>query len=92
VRWIIGVFAVEAITEIIIHSELLDRPRNALKKIWFFDKLLSCGWCASFWTAVIVFGIISAGWQIILVPIVIHRASNFLHLVYSWIKKNRWRA
>jgi len=91
-KWILAIVTTEAVVEILIHSELLDKPRQYLMNhSWFFQKLFSCGWCLSLWIAAAVFGIVSAGWQIILVPIVIHRASNFLHLGYGLLKQIRWR-
>jgi hypothetical protein len=92
-KWILAVVATEAIVEILLHSELLDKPRQYLMNhSWFFQKVLSCGWCLSAWIGAAMFAVIMLGWQIILVPIAIHRGSNFLHLIYSWINKNRWRA
>jgi len=91
-KWILGIVATEGIVEVLIHSELLDKPRQYLMgRYWLFQKLLSCGWCLSLWVAVAVFGIVSVGWQIILVPIVIHRASNFLHMGWGILKMIRWR-
>jgi len=88
---ILGVIATEALTEILLHSELLDRPRKFISKLPFLEALFSCGWCLSFWVGGVVFGIIILGLDIILLPIVFHRLSNFLHYGFSILKMRRWR-
>lgn len=88
---IFAVISTEAITEILLHSELLDKPRGFLLKLPFFGSLFSCGWCLSFWVALLVFGIIMLRIEIILVPIVFHRLSNYLHYLDSILKMKRWR-
>jgi len=88
---ILGIISTEAITEILLHSELLDRPREFLLKLPFFKGLFNCGWCLSFWVALFVFGIMLLKLHIILLPIVLHRLSNYLHYFYGILKMKRWR-
>lgn len=87
---ILGVVATEALTEILIHAEPFDKPRDWLmEKIDFLHKLLSCGWCLSVWVALLVFAVILKGWWIVLVPIAIHRMSNYLHDAVEWLEMNK---
>lgn len=41
------------ITRLLIYDNILDRPRNWVKRqhAWL-DALLSCPWCAGFWVSV----------------------------------------
>ena len=89
--WVIAVMATEAITEILLESALLDKPRAYLTKRWFFKELLGCGWCLSVWVAAAVVGVIAVGLKIILIPFVVHRIANVLHDLYGLLKKLRWR-
>lgn len=89
---ILGVVATEALTELLIHAEPLDKPRDWLmSKVGFLHKLLSCGWCLSVWVALLVFAILWKGWWIVLMPIAFHRLSNYLHDSAEWLesKKNK---
>ena len=88
-KLILAVIAVEALTEILLHSALIKRPRAWLCRFNFFKELFSCGWCISLWVGLFVFGLLLLRLEIILVPIVFHRASNYLHAVYSFVKYAR---
>ena len=93
-RWLgllaLGVVATEALTEMLVHSELFDKPRDWLMgKAGFFHKLLGCGWCLSLWVAVLVFAVILKGWWLALMPIAIHRLSNYLHDGVEWLEANK---
>jgi len=46
--WILSIYG---ITFLIADSELLGLPRNELRKISFFDKLLNCYFCVGFWVS-----------------------------------------
>ena len=82
-KYLIAIIAVEAITEILLHSELFEWLRKALPKIGLFD----CGWCLSVWVAGLVFAIVLMGLEIVLLPIAIHRVSNYLHDVYGLLRR-----
>lgn len=86
VKYIFAAIAVEAITEILIHSTLLDKLRNALRKVGVFDDLFSCGWCMSVWAALFVFGLFVLRIEFVLAPIIMHRLSNYLHVIYNLVK------
>ena len=91
-RWILAIICVEALTEILIHSSLIDNLRRPLKKYWFFREVFSCGWCLSLWAAIFVSFIILLGFEIVLIPLAIHRIANIFHDCYSLLKKIRWRS
>jgi hypothetical protein len=88
-KWILAVIACEALTELLVNAEILDRPRNFLCKISFFRSLFECGYCMSFWTGLFVFGVLLLKVEIVLVPIVLHRSSNYLHDLYKFIKNRK---
>jgi len=83
IKFILAIIAVEAITEILLHSELFGWLRKGLSKIKVFD----CGWCLSVWVAMFVFAIILLGLEIVLVPIAIHRMSNVFHDIYGFLRR-----
>lgn len=92
--WFITIIAVEAVTEIITTSTLVERPRAwILAKQNFFSELLACGWCTSVWVAA------SVGWalpgsptSILIIDVLIRtfalqRLSNYLHEIrVSWLQ------
>jgi len=90
-KWILAIIATEAITEILLHSDLFGKVRGFLSKFWFFNELFVCGWCLSFWVAIFVFILILKNLEIILIPIVIHRLSNYFHYCYGILRNFRWR-
>jgi len=88
-KLILAAIATEAITEILIHAGFLNKPRAWLSKVGFFKELFSCGWCLSLWVGLFVFGLLYLRLEIALIPIVIHRLSNYLHVIYSLVKYPR---
>ena len=58
----------------------------------FLDKLISCGYCTSVWVAMPLAFFspftLSVIWWMIMV-FVIHRLSNWLHVVYELVRKGR---
>jgi len=89
IKWALALVGTEAITELLLHSALLNKPRTWLCRFNFFKELFSCGWCLSLWAGLLVFGLLLLRLEIILVPIVFHRVSNYLHAVYSFVKYAR---
>jgi len=87
---ILAVVATEAITEILLHSNLFRRPRKFLARAWFFREIFSCGWCLSVWVATVVCITIYTGLWYILLPLLIHRLSNLFHVAYEIVRKIRW--
>jgi hypothetical protein len=88
-KWLIAIIAVEGLTEILLHSALFEKPRAWLSRRGFFGKLFKCGWCLSLWVGLFVFGIILLRAEIVLIPIVFHRISNYIHAIYSFVKYAR---
>lgn len=46
---VIKILLVYGITNIVVYGSILNRPRNLLSKLPFFDDLLTCMMCSSFW-------------------------------------------
>ena len=79
----------EGLTELVRKASILDKPRDFIRKISFFDLLLSCGYCTSVWSAMLPASLVF----LIAAPllfyqkialfvfftVVIHRLSNYLH-------------
>jgi len=84
-KYLLGIIAVEALTQLICKAEIFDTPRGWLSKCSFFERLLSCGYCVSVWSALFVIGLLTfwdyTQWFIML--LVLHRISNFLHDAYG---------
>lgn len=77
---VLSAVAVEAVVEILLHSELfawLRRPSL---------PLFGCGWCLSVWVAAGAFGLILAGLWWLMVPIAIHRLSNVFHEIFGLLR------
>jgi len=92
VRFILAIIAAEAITEILIASELLDGPREWLaKKHALLRTFTECGWCISVWVAVVVYAFMVYKLDALLVIPVIHRMSNLLHDLFGVVLKMKWR-
>ncbi len=74
-----------------------DEPTISYKQYFlsFVDKVLSCGYCASVWVSAffafmapinVTFNVF---FNFILTTLVVHRLSNWVHVVYQIIKKGR---
>lgn len=50
--WII--FACLGLNYILMHSKILDWPRNKLKSFSFFSNLIRCAYCCGFWSGLIL--------------------------------------
>jgi len=81
--------AVEATTEIVVKSYLFGPVREALSgKFQRLHKLVSCPHCFSLWASVlwVLLVVFVGGWELSylalpLIVIVVHRCSNYLHMV-----------
>jgi hypothetical protein len=78
VKWLITVIAVEAIVEILMHSELFAWLRRA--------KPFTCAWCLSVWVAAGAFGLMVLGLWWMLIPFALARMSNLFHEVFGRIR------
>ena len=91
-KYIIAIIAVEALVEIWLESSLFDNLRAWLsKKHWLIDEFIKCGWCISVWVAIFVFALIYIGLWVVLIPLAIHRVSNFIHDIDGLVKRSGWR-
>jgi len=88
-KYIFAAIGIEGITEILLHSTLLEKPRKLLCRVKFFDDLFSCGWCMSLWVALFVLGLFLLNLEVVLIPIVFQRISNFIHVFYVYIRSLR---
>ena len=89
-KWVLVIIMVEAVTEIIISSEIFLGIRNWFaKRSSFFQKLLSCGYCFSVWVAASVAWVLPGDvttypyLDIIIKIFVVHRLSNVLHELFK---------
>jgi len=85
--FILAIIATEALTEIVVHSELFAGIRKELSMFWFFREMLECGWCVSVWMAGLVVLLIYFRLEILLVPVAIHRLSNIFHEIYGRLRR-----
>ena len=96
--WLAAVIAVEAVTEIIVSSDmpLILWFRNVCAKYnpRFLGKLFSCGYCMSVWIAAMIAWSLPGqltGYvvlDVILKIFIIHRCSNIFHEGLSkWFKR-----
>jgi hypothetical protein len=77
---VLSAIAVEAVVEILLHSELFAW----LRKIGW--PLFSCGWCLSVWIAAGAFGLILAGLWWLMIPLAVHRLSNAWHEIFGRLR------
>ena len=120
---LLGTIAVEAITEILVDSNLFASLRSALYpkiysepntnnwrsrlldlvinlRLWLFE-LFKCGYCTSVWVAGFVafatlgvykqpfFDHLSVEIKWMSIAFVLHRMSNWLHVLYEYVRKGR---
>jgi len=80
----------EAVTELIVKSEIFKPIRNVLFKLGnWVEKLFSCGYCFSVWAAIGVVFLTNTSYPLVgndlldlgLMSLVVHRLSNILHNV-----------
>lgn len=96
-RIVLCVVLTELLTELVIKSEIFKPLRQRLFKLGeWFQKLFTCGYCFSVWTA---FGVVfltqtsyslteSHSLDLGLMALVIHRLSNILHnVIDKWTDK-----
>ncbi len=101
IRFVFGIVLTEALTELIVKSEILSPFRK-----FFFDRrennklsnriheLLDCGYCTSVWIGWF-FGILLFRESLLIseyidwffVGLLLHRLSNFLHNIYDRVYK-----
>jgi hypothetical protein len=88
------IIATEALVELICKAEILNRPRYWIQsRCWFFKELLSCPYCVSVWVGMFVallLWIDNTYVFIVIYGLCFHRLSNFLHLLFSWVRDSHF--
>jgi hypothetical protein len=97
VQFLSCVVITEAISELVIKSEIFKPVRQGIFKLGsWFEKLFSCGYCFSVWAA---FGVVFltntfyplTGINVLdlgLTAVLVHRSSNILHnVIDKWTDK-----
>ncbi|MFZ2148676.1 MAG: hypothetical protein WAV28_15785 [Sedimentisphaerales bacterium] len=79
-KWIIAAIAVEAVVEILIHSELFAWLRR------LNIPLFNCAWCLSVWVATGAFILLLLGLWWLMIPLVISRMSNLFHEIFARVR------
>lgn len=90
---------VEAITEIIVNGDIFQELRGWIsRKSSFFGMLISCGYCLSVWTAMLLAGSIPfkivpfAVFDYVIKVFVLHRLSNVVHeLIVRFLNRIPWQ-
>ena len=83
-KWIIMIVAVEAVVEILMHSELFARLRR-------IGRPMDCPWCLSVWVAAGAYTMMMVGVGWALIPLAVHRLANIFHELYSRLRDNHFR-
>ena len=71
--------ATEAVTEILLESELFEWFRVIMRKTDLTAALISCGWCLSLWVAGALMLLAHLGLGIVVILFAAHRLSNLYH-------------
>jgi hypothetical protein len=91
----------EALTELVVKSEIFKPFRNYMSKSAWFKELIHCGYCFSVWVAFWVVLLTQTTYPLVpstvpgshwldicLMTLVVHRASNVLHnVIDKWTDK-----
>lgn len=97
-EWILAIVFVEAVTEILVASQIFQGFRDWLfQNLESLHKLVNCGYCLSVWVAGIIAwalpGIVTGYFipDMVIKLFVLHRASNGFHeLLTRWFKRIPW--
>jgi len=90
------VIVTEAITELVVKSELFEPLRKYCfeSKYWLFNfihRILDCGYCFSVWAGffVVILNYVTSYFivDIFMLGIVVHRLSNVLHFLIDKLYK-----
>jgi hypothetical protein len=93
-----GIIACEALVQLWFHAAPLQGIRRFVVKItpFLYSKdqethLFDCKYCVSFWAAIVVTVVLFTPFYVYFVlPLVIHRMSNFLHLFFSLMRDRQF--
>ena len=96
-EWIIffikGIILTEVITNVVREWKIFDRPRNWVKRSWFFKELLDCFTCTSVWGGGFVVLYLSY-FEVSLVTyaLIFHRGACFINIAWlnaDWTRANK---
>lgn len=96
IEFLLLIIFVEAMTEILTSSVILEKPRILLSSMCpLFGELIHCGYCTSVWVSAIAVAltplpaIFSVYWvNFMVTTFVVHRLSNILHELFSkWLNR-----
>jgi len=96
-EWIIffikGIILTEVVTNAAREWKIFDRPRNWVKRSWFFKELLDCFTCTSVWGGGFVVLYLSY-FEVSLVTyaLIFHRGACFINIAWlnaDWTRANK---
>lgn len=89
IKILIGSLITETVVELIRKSEPLNFFRKFLQKNTFFESLLNCGYCTSFWVGMFIACFLKIEFinsdfpNFFISGLLYHRISNWLHNIYD---------
>jgi len=88
-----GIILTEVITNVVREWKIFDRPRNWVKRSWFFKELLDCFTCTSVWGGGFVVLYLSY-FEVSLVTyaLIFHRGACFINIAWlnaDWTRANK---
>ena len=96
IKIIMLIIAAEAITEIVVKSELFEPIRkfcfeSNYSALRFIHRLLDCGYCFSVWAAffVVLLNYLTYNYivEIFVLGLVVHRLANVTHFIIDRVRK-----
>lgn len=97
IKFILAIIFTEAITELVVKSELFEPVRKKLfkskyKVLNYLHKVVDCGYCFSVWAGMITlifFMFDNVFINCFILGIVIHRSSNMCHFLMDKARGNK---
>lgn len=96
ISFIASVMLTELITELVVKSEIFKSFREFVSGFDWLNKLLSCGYCFSVYSAALVVFLVGPFYELVssvffnylLTFLIVHRASNVWHnIIDKWTDK-----
>lgn len=94
--FIASVILTELLTELVVKSEIFKSFREFVSGFDWLNKLLSCGYCFSVWSAALVVLLVGPFYELVsslflnylLTLLIIHRVANVWHnIIDKWTDK-----
>jgi hypothetical protein len=90
IKYLLLIIFIEALTEILVESSILSKPREYLaQKNGLLGELIHCGYCTSVWVAASIAWVAPLAFtsyfllNYFITVFILHRLSNLLHEAYS---------